>query len=56
MLETFDTTLNGKAAIEITSSADPTHGVILAGVTQNMSAANLLSSHVSFTGGYAVIT
>jgi hypothetical protein len=56
VLETFDTTLNGKAAIEITSSADPTHGVILAGVTQNMSAANLLSSHVSFTGGYAVIT
>lgn len=56
VLEAFDTTLNGKAAIEITSSADTTHGVILAGVTQDMTAANLLSSHVSFTGGYAVIT
>ena len=51
-----DTTVNGVAAISIYSGADPTHGIILTGMTSGQTAANLMSNHLSFANGSAIIT
>ncbi len=55
-LQASDTTLNGTSAISLYSSADPTHGVVLAAVgTSNLTtAADLLANHETFTGGHAL--
>ena len=56
VLYAANTTVNGVAAISIYSSADPTHGIILTGMTAGQTAANLLSSHTTFSNGNAIIT
>jgi hypothetical protein len=53
VLHAADTTYNGQHAISLYSSADSTHGVVLANTT--MQAATLMASHVTFGGGMAVI-
>jgi hypothetical protein len=55
-LQAADTTVNGVAAIDLYNSADPTHGIVLTGMTAGQTAANLLSSHVTFSNGDAIIT
>jgi hypothetical protein len=54
--QAFDTTVNGVNAISITSKADPTHGVVLLGVTANQTASDLLANHTSFANGHFAIT
>jgi hypothetical protein len=56
VLQATDTTVNGVHAISIYSSADPTHGVVLLGMTSGQTAANLLSAHTTFSNGKAIIT
>jgi len=55
VLRAANTTYNGEHAITLYSSADPTHGVVLADVSSGLKAATLLSSHVTYSGGVAVI-
>ena len=55
-LHAADTTYNGQHAISLYSSADPNHGVVLANVGNSLQAATLMSSHVTFSGGMAVIS
>jgi hypothetical protein len=54
--QAFDTTVNGVNAISISSTADPTHGVVLLGVTANQTASDLLANHTSFANGHFAIT
>jgi len=54
-LEAANTTYNGQKAISIFSSADPSHGIVLADVSSSLKAATL-ASHVTVSGGIAVIT
>jgi hypothetical protein len=56
VLQAFDTTVNGVNAISVTSSADPTHGVVLLGVTASQTASDLLANHTSFANGHVAIT
>jgi hypothetical protein len=56
VFQAFNTTVNGVNAISITSSADPTHGVVLLGVTANQTASDLLANHTSFANGHVAIT
>jgi hypothetical protein len=56
VLHATDTTYNGQHAISFYSGADPTHGIVLADVGSGMKAATLLSSHLTYSGGVAVIT
>jgi hypothetical protein len=56
VLQAADTTVNGVHAISLYSSADPTHGVVLLGMTPGQTAANLLSAHTTFNNGHAIIT
>ena len=56
VLHAADTTYNGQHAISLYSSADPSHGVVLADLSSGLKAATLMSSHVTFSGGIAVIT
>jgi hypothetical protein len=56
VLKTADTLVSGSHAISVYSSADPTHGVVLLGMSSTLTAANLLSSHTTFSAGQAVIT
>lgn len=56
VLKSQDTTVGGAHAISIYSSADPTHGIILLGITSGQTAANMLSSHTSYSAGHAIIT
>ena len=56
VLQAADTMVGGVHAISLYSSADPTHGVVLLGMTGGQTAANLLASHTTFSGGNAVIT
>jgi uncharacterized protein with gpF-like domain len=51
-----DTTVDGVNAISLYSSADPTHGIILTGMTAGQTASDLLANHTTFTNGCAVIT
>ncbi len=50
-----DTLVNGVAAISVYSGADPTHGILLTGMTGGQTAANLMSSHLTFSNGNAII-
>ena len=54
VLQAFDTTVSGNAAIAITSSADRTHGIVLLNTT-GQTALNLLTNHTTFSGGHALI-
>lgn len=56
VLTAHDTTVAGAHAIAVYSSADPTHGVVLEKLSSSLTAANLLTSHTSFSGGFATIT
>jgi len=55
-LQVRDTSYNGQAAISLYSGADPTHGVVLTGVPSSMTAADLLTNHLTFSGGHATVT
>ncbi|MDR3471158.1 MAG: C2 family cysteine protease [Devosia sp.] len=55
VLKAANTTLNGQNAIAIYSSANPTHGIVLTGVSPTMTASNLLTSHLVFSNGNALI-
>ena len=55
VLQAYDTTVGGAAAIAIASSADSSHGVVLTGVSGSQTAADLLANHVTFAGGHALI-
>ena len=52
----YDTKVNGNAAIALTSSSDPLHGIVLTNVTGGLTAATLLTSHTTFVGGHALIS
>jgi hypothetical protein len=56
VLHAVNTTYDGQHAIALYSSADPTHGVVLADVSSGLKAATLMAGHVTFGGGGAVIT
>ena len=56
VLTAYDTTINGVHAIALASSADLTHGVVLTGLSSGLTAANLMTSHVTLSGGQATIT
>jgi galactose oxidase len=51
----FDTTVNGATAIALASSADLVHGVVLLN-TGSETAKDLLTAHISFTGGHAIMS
>jgi len=55
-LQAYDTTVDGVAAIAIASSADPSHGIVLLDMTDGQTAANLLATHTTFSGGHAIVT
>jgi hypothetical protein len=55
VLQAANTTYNGQKAISLFSSADPSHGIVLANVGNSLKAATL-ASHVTVSGGIAVIT
>ncbi len=54
-LRASDTTIDGVHAISLYASADPAHGVVLAGVSGSQTAADLLANHTRFAGGHAII-
>lgn len=54
-LHAANTICNGKAAIALYGAAGPTHGVVLTNLGTGMTAANLLASHMTFSGGNAII-
>ena len=54
VLQAFDTTVSGNAAIAITSSADRTHGIVLLNTT-GQTASSLIAGHTAFTDGHALI-
>jgi len=56
VLHAANTTYDGQHAIALYSSADPSHGIVLADVSSGLKATTLLSSHVTYSGGVAVIT
>jgi len=56
MLQVANTQVNGQNAISIYSSAAPTHGVVLLNVGSTMTASNLISNHLTFSNGNALIT
>ena len=58
LLQACDTMINGKAAISLYSSSDPTHGIVLTarGTANFTTAADLLANHLAFGGGHAVIS
>ncbi len=56
VLHAANTSYNGQHAIALYSSADPSHGVVLADVSRGINATTLLASHVTYSGGMAVIT
>ena len=55
-LEVFNTMVGGVHALAITSSADQYQGIVLLGMPSNETAFDLLQNHLTFSGGYAVIT
>ena len=52
-LRAYDTSVNGQHAVALAAASDLSHGVVLVGLSST--AASLLSSHVSFAGGHALI-
>jgi hypothetical protein len=55
-LEAYDTIVGGTHAVAFASTADPAHGVVLTGLSSSLTAADLLASHTTFSGGHALIT
>jgi hypothetical protein len=55
-LQLYNTTVGGAHAIAIASSADPTHGLVLLNMPTGDTAADLLASHTTFSGGHALIS
>jgi hypothetical protein len=55
VLQAYDTTVGGVHAMTIASSADPAHGLVLLNMTSGQTAANILASHTTFSGGHALI-
>jgi hypothetical protein len=55
VLKTYYTTVGGVHAIAIASSAAPMRGLVLLNMTAGQTAANLLASHTTFSGGHALI-
>ena len=55
-LEAYDTSVGGAHAVAFFSAADPAHGVALTGLSSSLTAADLLASHTTFSGGHALIT
>src|ERR1700727_1820726 len=53
VLQAFDITVAGTHAIAVASSAAPADGVVLLNLPASDTAANLLTQHLSFTGGHA---
>ncbi len=54
-LHIANTTVGGAHALSVYTSADPTHGVILLGMSTSTTAASVLASHVTFSNGTAMI-
>jgi hypothetical protein len=54
-LRAADTTIDGVRAISLYGGADPTHGVVLAGVSGGQTAVDLLANHTRFADGHAFI-
>jgi serralysin len=52
----FDTSVGGHHAIALASSSDLQHGVVLLNLPTADTAANLLTSHVTFAGGHALVS
>ena len=55
VLHAADTIYDGQHAIALYRGPDPSHGVVLADMSSGMNAAMLLASHVTFSGGVALI-
>ncbi len=55
-LAASDTTVGGNHAVSLYSSADHTHGVVLTGLSSGMTASDLLSNHLTLSGGFALIS
>lgn len=49
-------TVNGTPSIAIYSSANPAYGVVLTGLSSNLSATAFLAAHTTFNGGLAIIS
>ncbi len=56
LLQAYDTTVGGLHAIAIASSADLSHGVVLLNMPSSETAAELLASHTTFSGGHVLIS
>jgi hypothetical protein len=54
-LRAYDTSVNGQHAVALAAASDLSHGVVLVGLSSSITATSLLSSHVSFAGGHALI-
>jgi hypothetical protein len=55
VLKLANTLVNGVHAVDIYSSADPTHGVVLLGLSATTTAASITASHLTFSNGQAII-
>ncbi|MEI7710935.1 MAG: hypothetical protein WCI94_05855, partial [Rhodospirillales bacterium] len=55
VLQAFDTTVGGVRAVAFASSADLSHGIVLLNVPIGLTAADLLASHTTFSGGQVLI-
>ncbi len=56
VLQAYDTKVGGLHAIAIASNADLSHGLVLLNIATSLTAADLLASHTTFSGGHALIT
>lgn len=54
-LSVFDTMVGGQHAIALTSATDVSHGIILIGMSANETASDLMSHHLNYDAGHAVI-
>ena len=55
-LQAYNTSVGGVSAIALASSADLAHGVVLLNLPGGLTAAELLGSHTTFSGGHALIS
>ena len=56
LAQAYDTKVEGTHAIAIASTTDLAHGVVLLGMSTGQTAANLLVSHTTFSGGHDLIS
>jgi hypothetical protein len=54
-LHIANTAVGGVHALSVYTSADPTHGVVLLGMSTSNTAATVLASHLTFSNGTAMI-